>query len=69
MQNYRNQQKQNEAALPFNGTSRIHDDEKSPVPLSSARALRRQSLTGIQPLDSSRRTSLGGNSNDYRKSK
>ncbi|KAL2501762.1 P-loop nucleoside triphosphate hydrolase superfamily protein with CH (Calponin-like proteiny) domain [Forsythia ovata] len=55
----RNQQKSTEAPMPFNGNSTMHD-AKSPVH-SNARALRRQSLTGVQP---SRRSSLGGASTD-----
>ncbi|CAA2965526.1 Kinesin-4 [Olea europaea subsp. europaea] len=51
----RNQQKPTEALTPFNGNSTMHD-MKSPIH-SNARALRRQSLTGVQP---SRRSSLGG---------
>ncbi|XP_022873467.1 kinesin-like protein KIN-14L isoform X2 [Olea europaea var. sylvestris] len=50
----RNQQKPTEALTPFNGNSTMHD-MKSPIH-SNARALRRQSLTGVQP---SRRSSLG----------
>ncbi|KAI3471356.1 hypothetical protein Pfo_030720 [Paulownia fortunei] len=58
----RNQQKPTEATTPFNGTSVIHD-AKSPTS-SNARALRRQSITGIQPPEMSRRSSLGGVSTD-----
>ncbi|PIN16066.1 Kinesin (KAR3 subfamily) [Handroanthus impetiginosus] len=53
----RNQQKAAEAMTPI-----IHD-VKSPTS-SNARALRRQSLTGIQPPERSRRSSLGGVSMD-----
>ncbi|KAL3533752.1 hypothetical protein ACH5RR_007273 [Cinchona calisaya] len=48
---------------PFNGSSNIFE-EKSPIPSSSSQALRRQSLTGIEPPDRSRRSSLGGNTTD-----
>ncbi|KAK4485438.1 hypothetical protein RD792_008078 [Penstemon davidsonii] len=55
----RSQQKQSEALTPYNGT--IHEP-KSPVS-SNARALRRQSLTGIVP-EGSIRSSLGEVSTD-----
>ncbi|CAK9182422.1 unnamed protein product [Ilex paraguariensis] len=55
----RNQQKLTEALSPVNGTSNINFVKLSAP--SNPRALRRQSLTGIQPSDSSRRSSLGGN--------
>ncbi|KAH6818764.1 P-loop nucleoside triphosphate hydrolases superfamily protein with CH domain-containing protein [Perilla frutescens var. frutescens] len=54
----RNQQKPTEAATPFNAAGITHDP-KSPIS-SNARALRRQSLTGIQPPERSRRSSIGG---------
>ncbi|XP_073154118.1 kinesin-like protein KIN-14L [Henckelia pumila] len=54
----RNQPKQTEVTSPLNTTS-IKHDAKSPVP-SSARVIRRQSLTSIQPPESSRRNSLRG---------
>ncbi|KAA8518156.1 hypothetical protein F0562_015630 [Nyssa sinensis] len=57
----RNQQKRSEARSPINGMSSMQD-ERSPPISASARALRRQSLTGIQTSDKSRRSSLGGNS-------
>lgn len=52
----RNQQKLTEA-VPV---SRFPQDPKSPTS-SNARAQRRQSLTGVLPIESSRRSSLGGN--------
>ncbi|XP_057783865.1 kinesin-like protein KIN-14L isoform X2 [Salvia miltiorrhiza] len=54
----RNQQKPTEAMTPFNVTGMMHD-LKSPTS-SNARALRRQSLTSIQPPERSRRSSIGG---------
>ncbi|KAM7530060.1 hypothetical protein LguiB_033470 [Lonicera macranthoides] len=56
----RNQHKLAEVSSPFNVTSSIYEG-KSPALPPSARELRRQSLTGIQ---TTRRSSLGGNSND-----
>ncbi|CAI9761164.1 unnamed protein product [Fraxinus pennsylvanica] len=57
----RKQQKSTEAPMPSNGNSTLLD-AKSPIH-SNARAIRRQSLTGIQP---SRRSSLGGvSTNSY----
>lgn len=46
--------------------NRNNNDVKSPLSATSARTLRRQSLTGVQPsgLDTSRRSSLGGKSTD-----
>ncbi|KAL3819778.1 hypothetical protein ACJIZ3_005683 [Penstemon smallii] len=55
----RSQQKQSEALTPYNGTIL---EPKSPIS-SNARALRRQSLTGIVP-EGSRRSSLGEVSTD-----
>ncbi|XP_022888275.1 kinesin-like protein KIN-14L [Olea europaea var. sylvestris] len=55
----RNQQKPTESPTPFNGKSAMHD-AKSPIH-SNAKALRRQSLTGVQP---SKRASLGGVSSE-----
>ncbi|KAG8371971.1 hypothetical protein BUALT_Bualt12G0018300 [Buddleja alternifolia] len=59
----RNQQKPTEAtSTVFNNTGMIHV-AKSPVS-SNARTVRRQSLTGIQPPERSRRSSIGGVSTD-----
>ncbi|GAV90061.1 Kinesin domain-containing protein, partial [Cephalotus follicularis] len=56
----RNQQASKEARSPIRvATSNNTSNLKSPV-TANARALRRQSLTGIQTLGSDRRTSLGG---------
>ncbi|KAK9289316.1 hypothetical protein L1049_007471 [Liquidambar formosana] len=55
----RNQQNPVEARSPIKGTTNINDG-KTPLLTLDERALRRQSLTGIQ----SRRSSLGGNSTD-----
>ncbi|WCJ33435.1 Kinesin-like protein KIN-14L [Euphorbia peplus] len=56
----RNQQNSKEAETPIN--SRCNEiDVKSPV-TGNARAGRRQSLTGVQGFDRSRRSSLGGKS-------
>lgn len=56
----RNQQKQVEATTPFNG---LTQDPKSPIS-SNAKASRRQSLTGLQVPERSRRSSIGGVSTD-----
>ncbi|KAK6124718.1 hypothetical protein DH2020_041542 [Rehmannia glutinosa] len=57
-----NQQKPTESTTPSNMSS-IKHDAKSPIS-SNARTLRRQSITGIQLPERSRRSSLGGVSTD-----
>ncbi|CAI9099881.1 OLC1v1036765C1 [Oldenlandia corymbosa var. corymbosa] len=53
------------ALSPLNGSmENIFDEEQSPIP-SNLKALRRQSLTNMQPPERSRRSSLGGNPIPY----
>ncbi|XP_021619928.1 kinesin-like protein KIN-14L isoform X1 [Manihot esculenta] len=58
---YRNQRHSNEVLSPVNVTSSSNRDVKSPLS-ANARAMRKQSLTGVQAsgFDRSRRSSLGG---------